>query len=125
MNILIKIIAIVTLTFAGICNAVEWYEGGTLTDKNALIWQEASLANKIATSSDFVALMHQKHLLSSSISNGIKGVNDLAPYAIQLAICIDGATKKQTNPKNNKKIYANQKVSSIAAVCLTMMGWAK
>lgn len=111
--------------FSGACNAGEWYEGGTLTDKGALIWQEASLANKIASSADLVAAMYQKRLLNSSISSKIKGGNDLAPYAIELAICVDGATKKEKDPKNNKQIYTNQTVNGMAAICVMMMGWAK
>ncbi len=125
MNNLRKIFVIVSLAFAGNCSAGEWYDGGTLTDKGALIWQEASLANKIASSSDLVAAMYQKHLLNASITSDIKDVNDLAPYAIQLAVCVDGATKKEANPKDNRKMYTNQTVSGMAAICVMMMGWAK
>lgn len=125
MNSLRKIFIAVIIMFTGTCNAGEWYEGGTLTDKGALNWQNASFANKIASSSDLVAAMYQKHLLNASITSTIKDVNDLAPYAIQLAVCVDGATKKEADPKENKKIYTNQTVSGMAAICVMMMGWAK
>lgn len=118
-----KTLSTFILIFAGVCSAGEWYEGGTLTDKGALIWQEAPLSNKIASSADFVAAMYQKQLLNTSISSKIKSVNDLAPYAIQLATCVDSATKKEQDPKKNKNIYTNQTVSSMAAICATMMGW--
>jgi len=125
MNKQISIIIISFLTFSGISNATEWYEGGTLTDKGALIWQKAKLADKVASSADFLAVMYQNKMLSPSISNNIKGVNDLAPYAIQLAICIDEATKKHANSKENTKIYTNQKISNIGALCSNTMGLLK
>lgn len=125
MNKTRKIFLILTLMFFGTCSAGEWYEGGTLTDKGALIWQEASLSNKIASSADLVAAMYQKQLLNTSISSKINGVNDLAPYAIQLAACVDGGTKKEKDPKKNKNIYTNQTVNGMAAICVMTLGWAK
>jgi|TARA_B110000238_G_scaffold184084_1_gene211133 hypothetical protein len=125
MSNIFKVLLISFLGYTSTCSAGEWYEGGTLTDQNALAWQDANLANKIATSADFVALMFQNKLLNSLISNNIKSVDDLAPYAIQVAICIDGASEKQANPEENKKKYTNQKISSMAAICTTLMGWMK
>ena len=125
MTKIIKIIIISFLAFSGTSNAAEWYEGGTLTDKGALTWQSAKLANKVASSADFLAVMYQSKMLNSSISSNIKGINNFAPYAIQLATCIDEATEKHKNSKENKKIYTNQKISSIGALCSSTMGWLK
>lgn len=117
------ILFIMVLVFAGACSAGEWYEGGTLTDKGALEWQKATLANKIASSADFVAAMYQKHLFNTTVTSKISNINDLAPYAINLAICLDGATKKKVDPEKNKMIYTNQTISGMAAICVMMMGW--
>ncbi len=125
MGNIFKVLLISFLGYTSTCSAGEWYEGGMLTDQNALAWQDASLANKIATSADFVAVMFQNKLLKPSISNNIRSVDDLAPYAIQVAICIDVASKKQANPEENIKIYTNQEVSGMAAICATLMGWMK
>jgi hypothetical protein len=122
-KILLKIITLITLLILSeSIFASEWYEGGTLTDKNALAWQEASLANKIASAGDFVAVIFQSQLLVSSISSKIKGVNDLAPYSIQLAECINQAVAKNSDPEENKRIFINQKVNEIGAVCSGLMG---
>jgi hypothetical protein len=64
-----KILLISSLAFTGTCSAGEWYEGGTLTDQNAIVGQDASLANKIAPSADFVAVMFQGSYLKLSISS--------------------------------------------------------
>jgi len=125
MRYIEKILIVIILSFSGGSFAAEFYEGGTLSDKNALIWQDATLANKIATSSDFVATMFQKNILISSMASTIKSVNDLAPYAIQLAICIDESTKKEANEEQNRKIYTNQKISSMAVLCASLMGWVQ
>jgi len=125
MNKIFKILLISSLAFTGTCSAGEWYEGGTLTDQNAIAWQDASLANKIASSADFVAVMFQGSYLKPSISSNIKSVTDLAPYAIQVAICIDGSTKKLADPEENRKIFTNQELSGMAAICTTLMGWMK
>ncbi len=117
------IFLLVILIFAGACNAREWFEGGTLTEKGALIWQEASFKNKIASSASLVAAMYNNNLLSTLVTNDIKNLKKLAPYAIGLAICIDGATKKEKVPENNKQIYTNQTVNDMAAMCVMMMGW--
>ncbi len=123
MNNLSKILVALLFCFSYTCISAEWYEGGALTDKNALTWQEATFSNKIATSSDFVATMYQNKMLISSISNTINSVNDLAPHAIQLAICIDEATAKNPDPEKNKNIYTNQQVSGMAVLCAMTMGW--
>ncbi|MCP4607517.1 MAG: hypothetical protein GY845_02210 [Planctomycetes bacterium] len=72
-----------------------------------------------------MAVMFQNKLLKPSISNNIRSVDDLAPYAIQVAICIDIAFKKQANSEENTKIYTNQEVSGMAAMCAILMGWMK
>lgn len=72
-----------------------------------------------------MAVMFQSQLLTSSVSSNIKEVDDIAPYAIQLAECIDQATKKIPDPKENRTMFVNQKISEIGAVCAGLMGWVK
>ncbi len=125
MSNLKKTFLLVTLIFTGTCNAGEWFEGGTLTEKGVLIWQEASFKNKIASSSSLVIAMYNNDLLKTSITNDIKKFKKLAPYSIELAICIDGSTKKRATLKENKQTFTLQTVKGMAAICVMLMGWAK
>ncbi len=73
---------------------------------------------------DFVAAAHQKKLLKPSIQDEIKSVDDYQKYAVGLVAFIDAATEKHLDPDTNRKMYANQTVSSMAASGMTMMNWA-
>jgi len=51
--------------------------------------------------------MRQKKLLKPSIQNQIQSMDDLRPFAQQLVDNLDAATKKETDPQENTKMYAN------------------
>ena len=106
-------------------NSQKWYEGGTLHRKSALEWQTASSRNKLATCADFVAGMWQKGSLKSSIANRISSVDDVRTYAQELVNYLDDAFKADPNPERNRKLFAKEKVSYIAALGIVSMGWKK
>ena len=103
----------------------KWYEGGTLHRASALEWQKSDYANKLATCADFVSAMRQKKLLKPSIQNQIQSMDDLRPFAQQLVDNLDAATKKETDPQENTKMYANQTVSDIALMLVILLEWAE
>jgi hypothetical protein len=117
--------AAMLIFLAGTASSAEWYEGGKLAAAGALEWQKATPQNKLATSGDIVALMFQKGILKPEINRTIGGVNDLKPYAIGLATCIEGATEKRPDEDMNRKMFINQTVSSMAVLCVYAMGWDK
>lgn len=119
-----KLIVFISLIFLSASSfGAEWYEGGTLSDKDALVWQEASQANKIATSAHFVAVMATDDRLKSKMSIKITSAEELKIYATQLSTCIDGATEKNPDEKENKATFSNQSVSALGGICATLMGW--
>ncbi|MFC6634610.1 hypothetical protein [Microbulbifer taiwanensis] len=105
--------------------AKEWYEGGTLSSAGVLEWQSATAENKLASSADFVAVLYQKEMLSPSISGKITSIEDIKPYAVDLATCIEGASEKESDLEKNKRMYANETVASLASICILMMGWGR
>lgn len=105
--------------------AAEWYEGGTLHQANALQWQKASDADKLATCSDLVAAMYTNKSLKPELQRTIKKVDDLKPLAEELVKALDKAFQKDPDAKNNAKIYTNQKVPETAAMLMLLMGWVK
>ncbi|MFM5304257.1 hypothetical protein ACET9S_15315 [Aeromonas caviae] len=105
--------------------AAEWYEGGTLHQANALQWQKASDADKLATCSDLVAAMYTSKSLKPELQRTIKSVDDLKPLAEELVNALDKAFPKNSNEKNNEKLYKNQIVADTAAMLMLLMGWLK
>jgi len=103
----------------------KWYEGGTLHQKSALIWQTASQKNKLATCADLVAVMLKQKMLKESIQEKINSVDDIKFLATELVVGLDAAFKKSHNEAENKKLYTNQKVNETAAMLVMMMGWLK
>ena len=101
----------------------SWYEGGTLVNAGALEWQQASYKNKLATCGDFVSQMWSKKMLRPEIQNKINSMDDMRALAEELMTQIDIATKQGVNPEENKQIYANQKVTDIAATITVSMNW--
>lgn len=65
----------------------EWYEGGTLHQRTAEEWVEASYRNRLATSADFATAM----LKSSIVWDDIDSIEDIRPYATAIKTCIDEA----------------------------------
>jgi hypothetical protein len=119
----LSLLTIASLGFCSFSQAGEWYEGGTLTSASILEWQKAAPENKLASASDFVATLYQKKMLNSTLLTSIHSVDDLKPYAIELAICIEAASKKEANEAENKRLYVNQTVAGFASICVITMGW--
>ncbi len=103
--------------------ARNWYEGGTLHQKSALKWQVASAHDKLATCADFVAKMWKQESFVSRIQNSIESVSDMRPLAQELVECLDAATEQLPDPDQNKRMYANQTVSSMATMCMLLAKW--
>lgn len=101
----------------------KWYEGGTLHRKSALDWQKATGANKLATCADLVAALHKNGSLKTSMSNRIKSIDDLLPYAIELRSFLDAAFERDPDDQINRRMYANQTVSSATAIAVVMLKW--
>ena len=106
-------------------NTKKWYEGGTLHKKSALEWQTAPSRDKLATCADFVTTMWQNDDLKPSISKRLSTVDDVRPYAQELVDYLDAALKADPDPEQNRKLFANQTVSSIAVAGMVTMGWTK
>lgn len=104
---------------------LEWYEGGTLHNKNALAWQVASQRNKLATCADFVTNMWQKKMLKPSIEKNIVSLDDIKPLAKKLVVALDIAFQKTHNEDDNRKIYTNQRVTDAVVVIAITAGWFK
>lgn len=120
MNIKFLAVAVLSLAAISTSYAAEWYEGGTLVSKTAIEWQSSLPSNRLATAADIVAKLST---FSDSALNGkINSMDDLKPYAMQLTSCLDESFKLQTDPEQNRIIYANQTVAGIAAVC-SMLLW--
>jgi len=90
---------------------VKWYEGGTLHKGAVQDWKNATYPNKLATCADLACSRPQikKELLNSSTMEPLK------KYANQLITCLDEACAGEG--------YENQKIASLAAVCMMQMGW--
>ena len=101
----------------------KWYEGGTLHNKSALEWQLASTDNKLASCADFTARIWKTGSFKPSIATQISTVDDLRPYAQELVEFLDAAFQPDPDPAENRKIFANQKVSESAAAGMILLGW--
>lgn len=108
-----------------VAQAGAWYEGGTLHQANALQWQRASDADKLATCSDLVAAIYKNKSLKSELQQTIKTVDDLRPLAEELVKALNSAFKEDLDTKNNAKIFTNQKVPDTAVMLMMLMGWLK
>ena len=102
-----------------------WYSGGSLHDKSALDWQGASNANKLATCADFVSKIWMAENFTPQTQASITSVESMKPYAQELVDCLDEATIAEPDSLLNSRIYTNQKVASMAAGCMVLMGWQK
>jgi hypothetical protein len=100
-----------------------WYEGGTLHDAGALEWQNADPRNKLATAAALLAKLWLSKKLKPKVAIRIHDVDDLMGPSAELVEALNRALEKQADPKLNRQIYTNQKVSEIAALLLVMMGW--
>ncbi|MCQ4053338.1 hypothetical protein [Aeromonas sp. SG16] len=103
--------------------AEAWYEGGTLHQANALQWQKASDADKLATCSDLVAAIYKNKSFKPELQQAIKSVDDLRPLAEELVKALNDSFKEDPDTKNNEKIFTNQKVPDTAVMLMMLMGW--
>jgi hypothetical protein len=103
----------------------KWYEGGTLHKATALEWQNATYDNKMATCADFFAALYQGKDFKQSILSSIKSTDDMVPYVEKLVADMDIALSKESNPKKNRMMYANQSVSEVSVMLMVMNGWMK
>ncbi|MBL0654861.1 hypothetical protein JD524_09570 [Aeromonas caviae] len=106
-----------------VAQADAWYEGGTLHQANALQWQKASDADKLATCSDLVAAIYKNKSFKPELQQAIKSVDDFRPLAEELVKALNGAFKADPDTKNNAKIFTNQKVPDTAVMLMMLMGW--
>jgi hypothetical protein len=60
-----------------------------------------------------------------TIQNRISSVDDYKPWAEQLVIFIDNATRAHEDPVRNHQMFVNQKVAEIATMGFIMMEWTK
>lgn len=113
-----KIILIAfTLSVLTSAHSAEWYEGGGLHKATAFKWYSSSRNNKLATSADFVAAIKD----SSNLK--INSMNDAKRYANDLVVCVDKSIVGDDGSLMQSS--RNTPVSSLAALCMTLMGWMK
>ncbi|MCD9491091.1 hypothetical protein GLP30_09380 [Photobacterium phosphoreum] len=98
----------------------KWYKNGSLQNESALVWQQSSHAQKLSTAANIYAAFWLDKTLSPNLMSQIKSMNDLKPFAEKLVIELDSAFKPASTEKENKMIFANQKVSEAAVLILMM-----
>lgn len=89
----------------------QWYSGGTLHKATGVEWQQADASNQLATAADMVAAVVKEGGTNITYST----VEDVRPYAVQLAACITEATKT--------RVGAMLPVQDIAALCVGSLQW--
>jgi len=89
----------------------QWYSGGTLQTATGLEWQQADARNRLATAADMVAAVAK----GGDTTIHYRTVEDLRPYAEQLAGCITAATKTRA--------AATLPVQDLAALCVGSLQW--
>ena len=105
-----KKMIVLLLLFSTSAFAAEWYEEGSLHDKRVNEWKQATYANRLATSADFVA-----YIFGEERVGRMGSMDALKPYVVQMMTCIDEGTKGDNIP--------NMQVSEVAASCTVIMGW--
>jgi hypothetical protein len=89
----------------------QWYSSGTLHHASGLEWQQADARNRLATAADMVAAVVKEGGTNITSST----VEDVRPYAEQLAACITAATQTRA--------AATLPVQDIAALCVASLQW--
>lgn len=115
----------VSLSAVSQAQAAEWYEGGTLHSANALEWQQASKANRLATAADIAAVAYKNKLFKPEIQNAVTGVNSFLPLANGLVEGLDAAFEPDPDPETNRMMFTNQKVNETSVILMMTMGWLK
>ena len=96
--------------------ADEWYEGGTLNDKDNVAWQEADEGNRLASAADTVAALWMADKLSPQVRADIPDVDAIRPYAEELVTCIDSASAGDSGG-------VRISYPDMALGCVVLMGW--
>jgi len=92
-------------------------------EQSGLEWQDATYENKLATCADMVAALWVGKAFKPHIKEKLDSMDDLRVLADELVDFIDAATKKESNPELNRKMFVNQKVRAMGAMGAVMMGW--
>jgi uncharacterized protein YgiM (DUF1202 family) len=100
-----------------------WYQGGTLHNANALEWQRASHANKLATCADFITKKWKGKDLLPQMTWEIRSVDDIRPFAEELVVFIDDAVAPANGSGAERKRLAGTKVADLASSGMFLMGW--
>lgn len=105
--------------------AAEWYEGGTLHKANALEWQQATEANKLATVSDFVAGIYNRNGFKPEIQAAIKsgGMPAIKVLSEKLVQELNVAFAPESDPEQNRQLFTNQKVADSAVMIMVISGF--
>jgi TM2 domain-containing membrane protein YozV len=94
-----------------------------LLAKTAIEWQTAKYEDKLATCELALYALWNQRALKPHIQNRIKSTDDLAPFARELVVCIDAATRRDQDPVKNQRIFGDVQVQQIAAAGIVTMGW--
>ncbi|QDU97459.1 hypothetical protein [Lignipirellula cremea] len=100
-----------------------WYGHGSLHQKTALDWQQASVDDKLGTCADLLALTWMQKDLMPSIQEKIRSVNDLRPYAEELVAYVDQATVRLPDEAANRAKFGDMQVMMIVARGMEEKNW--
>lgn len=111
--------------FSQAAAAAEWYEGGTLHQANALEWQQATAANKLATVGDFVAGTYKREGFKPEIQKAIRdeGMTGIKVLSEAIVEQMDIAFAPEPDAEENRKLFTNQKVADSAVMIMVLSGF--
>ncbi len=121
MKLLIVLLLILAVPVTS--QAKKWYEGGTLHNASALVWQNARYENKLATCSDIIVTAWKNHYFKPELQSKLTSLDSVKLLANELVKALDIAFSREADPNKNKMMYTNQTVSDSAALLMVMMGW--
>ena len=113
MKISVPLISILSVLLFSviIVQGGEWYINGNLHRRTITEWNQATYANKLATSGDMaLASPKIKALFQKSGS-----VDRLRPFAVELVTCINEVASGEG--------YESMQVAEMTAGCMILMGW--
>lgn len=118
MRNIVLVVGISAIAISSIVYAGKWYEGGDLSDKDNISWQEADRANRLATAASSIAGLYIGGMLKEEISASITNMDAMKSFASELVKCIDTATKAGFNG-----VRVNY--TDLALGCIVQMNWIK
>ncbi|NVK42095.1 MAG: hypothetical protein HWE39_12715 [Oceanospirillaceae bacterium] len=104
-------------------SAPQWTQGGTLVDKGALDWQQASNANKLASCATIISRMVERGILTDKIHNQLTSWDALKIVSVQMQKNLDTAFAPESNKDLNVKLFTSQKVLDTAIMLAITDGW--